>query len=74
MKKKIEPKDIIDQIYRQYHSLLLAEVEKANTLIHLGRIYDSGSALEIALKKLLWQILPNYVGLTRGFVIDESFT
>jgi len=64
--------ELINKILIQYRSELIAEIDKAETLLRLRRIYDSGQVLEIALKKLFKRLLPHYVGVTRGVVIDSS--
>lgn len=62
------PKEIIGSIFRQYQKELLYELEKAETMLNIKRISDSGKVLEIALKNLLQRLLPDYVGITRGII------
>ncbi|MCK4601894.1 MAG: hypothetical protein KAU28_05480 [Phycisphaerae bacterium] len=64
--------EIIEHSFGYYHKQLLVELEKATLLGKLGRIYDSGQVVEIALKSLLTRLLPSHVGITRGFVFDSD--
>lgn len=68
----MNPKNVIHQILKQYLSQLISEIDKANTLLGLHRIYDSGKTLEIALKNFLASLLPEFVGITRGHVFSEQ--
>jgi len=71
-KKDKEPKELIHQIFKQYHKQLLFEFEKANTMLTMKRISDSGKVLEIALKNFLLRLLPDYVGVCRGVIFDSN--
>ena len=64
--------DLINDILKQYHSELISEIDKAETLLKIKRVYDAGQVLEIALKNLLQRLLPHYIGITRGIVIDSE--
>jgi len=65
--------NILNSIFKQYHNELISELDKASTMLEIKRIYDSGKVLELALKKLLLRLLPNYIGITRGLVVDSNF-
>lgn len=65
-------KEIIEIIFKQYHTELTSHLDKAKTLLALMRIYDSGQILEIALKNLLLNLLPDFVGITRGIIFSSD--
>lgn len=65
-------RDVINNILKQYHSELISEIDKAETLLRIKRIYDAGQVLEIALKNLFKRLLPHFVGVSRGIVIDSN--
>lgn len=69
---KTQPETVIAQIFRQYHAELLAEVERADTLLAVKRIYDAGKSLEIAIVRIFNRLLPDWVGITRGKVISSD--
>ena len=64
--------NIVESILKQYHTEFIFELEKANTMLKMNRISDSGKPLEFALKALLQNLLPDYVGITRGIIFDSS--
>ncbi|WP_273327851.1 DUF6602 domain-containing protein [Vallitalea guaymasensis] len=66
------PSEIIQSIFIQYKKELIFEVQKAETLLNMKRVSDSGKTLEIALKTLLTRLLPDYVGITRGIIFDSD--
>ena len=57
---------------KQYHSELIAEIDKAETLLRIKRIYDAGKVLEIAIRNKLLSTLPHFVGITRGIIVDSD--
>ena len=63
---------MIAQVFRQYHAELLAEIERADTLLAVKRIYDAGKSLEIAVASIIKRLLPDWVGVTRGKVISSD--
>lgn len=62
--------EVIMNLMAQYHTQLLHEVKTAESLLSFKRIYDAGQVLELAFKRFFLRILPSYVGITRGVVID----
>lgn len=67
-----QPEIVIEQAFRQYHAELLAEIERADTLLAVKRIYDAGKSLEIALIRVVDRLLPDWVGITRGKVVSSD--
>ena len=65
-------RELILSIFKSYHSELKAEIDKANSLLKIKRIYDSGQVLEIAVTEVLARNLPDWVGYTRGVIIDTN--
>ncbi|GHT24655.1 hypothetical protein AGMMS4957_18060 [Bacteroidia bacterium] len=66
------PQEIIDAIFEQYRKQFDAALSQAETLLETKRIYDAGQKLELAFKNFFLQMLPEYVGITRGFVFDTE--
>jgi hypothetical protein len=73
MKEKT-PKEIVQQILKQYQTELVQEIEKATTLLELKRVYDAGRMLELALKNFLVKLLPSYVGITKGVIFSSDLS
>jgi hypothetical protein len=66
------PDEILSAIFKQYYEQFHAELQKSETLLQTKRIYDAGQTLELAFKNFFLGILPEYVGITRGFVFDSN--
>ena len=65
-------RELISSIFKHYHSELQSEIDKANALLKIKRIYDSGQVLELAIDALLSRVMPDWIGITRGVVIDTN--
>lgn len=63
---------IISSIFKIYQAELEAEIERAEALLNIKRIYDSGKVLEVAFKNIMLRNLPSYVGITRGIIFDTK--
>lgn len=66
------PDKLIRSVFQHYYSSLCSEIDKANSLLKLRRIYDSGQLLEVAFRAELEKNLPEWVGITRGFIVDSN--
>lgn len=66
------PYEIIEKIFIQYHSELLAEIARADTMLGMKRIADAGKNLELALHATLSRVLPEWIGITRGIVVSSN--
>ncbi|PHI18014.1 hypothetical protein CEQ90_20150 [Lewinellaceae bacterium SD302] len=64
--------ETIKRVVDQYYNELNTEIDKANSLLSIKRIYDSGQAVEIGFKKFLKKVLPSWVGITRGVIFDKD--
>jgi hypothetical protein len=69
---EVSSEDVLDKILAQYYTQFQLEYKRADTLLTMRRIYDTGQTLELAFKHFFLSILPEYVGITRGVIFDTN--